>query len=230
MYSADLTVPWPSLRGSEISRVLPTLEVFYRALDQQLSPGTGHIPKQVGASSAFTQWPTHTQKTHTVMYFFLDLQMSSDSGQAVPVMLEQLTKLLYSIEDKVKYSNQYWSPTVLVRWCWLKMTKAPVFFYFRQKVICVSPLDMTVVTGNLSYRSLCSRYFCKLATILKLRKMKWSKMPRGFSQHLLSLIGQARIFGYFHKDVPESGRWKWEAVLEEAERWAWGQILCTQQK
>uniref|UniRef100_A0A3P8R6G2 phosphatidylinositol-3,4,5-trisphosphate 5-phosphatase n=1 Tax=Astatotilapia calliptera TaxID=8154 RepID=A0A3P8R6G2_ASTCA len=57
--------------GSEISRVMPTLEVFHRTLDQQLSPGIG--PKQVGG-------------THN------------------PLQLEQLTKLLYSIEDKVKGS------------------------------------------------------------------------------------------------------------------------------
>lgn len=36
--------------NSEISRILPTLEVFHRALDQQLSPGIGHFPKQVGGT------------------------------------------------------------------------------------------------------------------------------------------------------------------------------------
>uniref|UniRef100_A0AAX7TLU2 phosphatidylinositol-3,4,5-trisphosphate 5-phosphatase n=1 Tax=Astatotilapia calliptera TaxID=8154 RepID=A0AAX7TLU2_ASTCA len=59
--------------NSEISRVMPTLEVFHRTLDQQLSPGIG--PKQ----------------------------NFCDSGP-VSCRLEQLTKLLYSIEDKVKGS------------------------------------------------------------------------------------------------------------------------------
>uniref|UniRef100_A0A673CSS7 phosphatidylinositol-3,4,5-trisphosphate 5-phosphatase n=1 Tax=Sphaeramia orbicularis TaxID=375764 RepID=A0A673CSS7_9TELE len=59
---------------SEISRILPALEVFQRVLDQQLSPGIGHFPKQV----------------------------SADSCQSVSSRLEQLTKLLYSIEDKAK--------------------------------------------------------------------------------------------------------------------------------
>ncbi|XP_074524143.1 phosphatidylinositol 3,4,5-trisphosphate 5-phosphatase 1 [Halichoeres trimaculatus] len=62
--------------NSEISRILPALEVFQRVLDQQLSPGIAHFPKQ----------------------------MSADSGQFVSFRLEQLTKLLYSIEDKAKSS------------------------------------------------------------------------------------------------------------------------------
>ncbi|XP_028259606.1 phosphatidylinositol 3,4,5-trisphosphate 5-phosphatase 1 [Parambassis ranga] len=59
---------------SEVTRVLPALEVFHRALDQQLSPGIGPFQKQI----------------------------SVDSGQSVSYRLEQLTKLLYSIEDKAK--------------------------------------------------------------------------------------------------------------------------------
>uniref|UniRef100_A0A8C9Y0W4 phosphatidylinositol-3,4,5-trisphosphate 5-phosphatase n=1 Tax=Sander lucioperca TaxID=283035 RepID=A0A8C9Y0W4_SANLU len=59
--------------NSEISRILPALEVFHRALDQQLSPGIAQFSKQVGCT--------------------LD--------QSVSFRLEQLTKLLYSIEDKV---------------------------------------------------------------------------------------------------------------------------------
>ncbi|XP_070688087.1 phosphatidylinositol 3,4,5-trisphosphate 5-phosphatase 1 isoform X2 [Pempheris klunzingeri] len=62
--------------NSEISRILPALEVFHRALDQQLSPGIGYFPRQ----------------------------MSADSGQCISFRLEQLTKLLYSIEDKAKSS------------------------------------------------------------------------------------------------------------------------------
>ncbi|KAM4574408.1 phosphatidylinositol 3,4,5-trisphosphate 5-phosphatase 1 isoform 1-T1 [Fundulus diaphanus] len=58
--------------NSEISRILPALELFHRTLDQQLSPGIG--PKQILA----------------------------DSGQSVSYRLEQLTKLLYSIEEKVQ--------------------------------------------------------------------------------------------------------------------------------
>ncbi|XP_042178783.1 phosphatidylinositol 3,4,5-trisphosphate 5-phosphatase 1 [Oncorhynchus tshawytscha] len=60
--------------NSEISRTLPTLEAFQRLLDQQLSPGVGRMRSQV----------------------------SADSGQAVSFRLEQMTKLLYSIEDKAK--------------------------------------------------------------------------------------------------------------------------------
>uniref|UniRef100_A0A8C4HNY1 phosphatidylinositol-3,4,5-trisphosphate 5-phosphatase n=1 Tax=Dicentrarchus labrax TaxID=13489 RepID=A0A8C4HNY1_DICLA len=60
--------------NSEISRILPALEVFHRVLDQQLSPGIGQFSKQVG-----------------------------DASQSFSSRLEQLTKLLYSIEDKVKY-------------------------------------------------------------------------------------------------------------------------------
>nr|XP_046248316.1 phosphatidylinositol 3,4,5-trisphosphate 5-phosphatase 1 [Scatophagus argus] len=62
--------------NSEISRILPALEVFHRVVDQQLSPGIGQFPKQI----------------------------SSDPGQSVSLRLEQLTKLLYSIEDKAKSS------------------------------------------------------------------------------------------------------------------------------
>ncbi|XP_054646541.1 phosphatidylinositol 3,4,5-trisphosphate 5-phosphatase 1 isoform X2 [Dunckerocampus dactyliophorus] len=62
---------------SEISRVLPALEVCQRTLDQQLSPGIGPHPKQI----------------------------SADPGHPVSFRLEQLTKLLYSIEDKVKQES-----------------------------------------------------------------------------------------------------------------------------
>ncbi|XP_053178161.1 phosphatidylinositol 3,4,5-trisphosphate 5-phosphatase 1 isoform X1 [Scomber japonicus] len=60
--------------NSEIFRILPALEVFNRTLDQQLSPGIAHFGKQ----------------------------MSVDSGQSVSFRLEQLTKLIYAIEDKAK--------------------------------------------------------------------------------------------------------------------------------
>nr|XP_057929529.1 phosphatidylinositol 3,4,5-trisphosphate 5-phosphatase 1 [Doryrhamphus excisus]XP_057929530.1 phosphatidylinositol 3,4,5-trisphosphate 5-phosphatase 1 [Doryrhamphus excisus]XP_057929531.1 phosphatidylinositol 3,4,5-trisphosphate 5-phosphatase 1 [Doryrhamphus excisus]XP_057929532.1 phosphatidylinositol 3,4,5-trisphosphate 5-phosphatase 1 [Doryrhamphus excisus] len=60
--------------NGEISRVLPALEACQRTLDQQLSPGIGPHPKQI----------------------------SADPGHAVSFRLEQLTKLLYSIEDKAK--------------------------------------------------------------------------------------------------------------------------------
>ncbi|XP_060886531.1 phosphatidylinositol 3,4,5-trisphosphate 5-phosphatase 1 isoform X1 [Labrus mixtus] len=60
--------------NSEITRILPALEIFHRVFEQQLSLGTGYYPRQ----------------------------MSGDSGQFVSFRLEQLTKLLYSIEDKAK--------------------------------------------------------------------------------------------------------------------------------
>ncbi|XP_026201450.1 phosphatidylinositol 3,4,5-trisphosphate 5-phosphatase 1 isoform X1 [Anabas testudineus] len=62
--------------NSEISRILPVLEVFHKVLDQQLSPGLSQFPRQT----------------------------SADSSQSVSFKLEQLTKLLYSIEDKTKSS------------------------------------------------------------------------------------------------------------------------------
>lgn len=60
--------------NNEISRVLPSLEMVNRVLDQQLSPGIGHLSRQI----------------------------SVDSLQSTSFRLEQLTKLLYSIEDKAK--------------------------------------------------------------------------------------------------------------------------------
>ncbi|XP_072294353.1 phosphatidylinositol 3,4,5-trisphosphate 5-phosphatase 1 [Eucyclogobius newberryi] len=60
--------------NNEISRVLPSLEMANRILDQQLSPGIGHLSRQI----------------------------SVDSLQSTSFRLEQLTKLLYSIEDKAK--------------------------------------------------------------------------------------------------------------------------------
>ncbi|KAJ8418642.1 hypothetical protein AAFF_G00001410 [Aldrovandia affinis] len=59
---------------SEISRTLPTLEAFQKVLDQQHSPVAGRLRSQV----------------------------SAESGLYVTFRLEQLTKLLYSIEEKVK--------------------------------------------------------------------------------------------------------------------------------
>ncbi|XP_057696431.1 phosphatidylinositol 3,4,5-trisphosphate 5-phosphatase 1 isoform X2 [Corythoichthys intestinalis] len=64
-----LTVAICKNLNSEISRILPTLEIFHRVLDQQLSPGIGMLSKQI-------------------------------PGQSMSLRLEQLTKLLYSIEDK----------------------------------------------------------------------------------------------------------------------------------
>lgn len=60
--------------NNEISRVLPSLEMVNRVLDQQLSPGIGHLSRQI----------------------------SVESLQSTSFRLEQLTKLLYSIEDKAK--------------------------------------------------------------------------------------------------------------------------------
>ncbi|XP_031431379.1 phosphatidylinositol 3,4,5-trisphosphate 5-phosphatase 1 isoform X2 [Clupea harengus] len=60
--------------NSEINRTLPTLEAFQKVLDQPMSPGAGRLRSQV----------------------------SADPSQSVAFKLEQLTKLLYSIEDKTK--------------------------------------------------------------------------------------------------------------------------------
>ncbi|XP_071011061.1 phosphatidylinositol 3,4,5-trisphosphate 5-phosphatase 1-like isoform X3 [Oncorhynchus clarkii lewisi] len=67
--------------NSEISRTLPTLETFQRLLDQQLAPGIGRLRTQV----------------------------SADSDQSVSFRLEQLTKLLYSIEEKAKTAVFEWA-------------------------------------------------------------------------------------------------------------------------
>uniref|UniRef100_A0A674A7Z7 phosphatidylinositol-3,4,5-trisphosphate 5-phosphatase n=1 Tax=Salmo trutta TaxID=8032 RepID=A0A674A7Z7_SALTR len=67
--------------NSEITRSLPTLEAFQRILDQQLSPGIGRLRTQV----------------------------SADSDQSVSFRLEQLTKLLYSIEEKAKTAVFEWA-------------------------------------------------------------------------------------------------------------------------
>ncbi|KAM9849177.1 phosphatidylinositol 3,4,5-trisphosphate 5-phosphatase 1 isoform 2-T2 [Aulostomus maculatus] len=60
--------------NNEISRTLPTLEVFHQSLDQQFPSGMGQFPKH----------------------------MYADSSESISFRLEQLTKLLYSIEDKAK--------------------------------------------------------------------------------------------------------------------------------
>ncbi|KAJ8277064.1 hypothetical protein GJAV_G00071080 [Gymnothorax javanicus] len=60
--------------NSEISRTLPTMEALQKALDQQLSPGAGRLRGQV----------------------------SADPSVSLTFRLEQLSKLLYSIEEKVK--------------------------------------------------------------------------------------------------------------------------------
>uniref|UniRef100_A0A672MGM8 phosphatidylinositol-3,4,5-trisphosphate 5-phosphatase n=1 Tax=Sinocyclocheilus grahami TaxID=75366 RepID=A0A672MGM8_SINGR len=59
--------------NSEIARTLPSLEALQKVLDQPLSPGVGRLRSQ----------------------------LSGDATQSVAFRLEQLTKLIYSIEDKV---------------------------------------------------------------------------------------------------------------------------------
>ncbi|CAL8309967.1 unnamed protein product [Lota lota] len=62
--------------NNEISRIVPTLEAFQTVLDQQISPGIGRSRSQV----------------------------SADPVQSISSRLEQLTKLLHSIEEKAKSS------------------------------------------------------------------------------------------------------------------------------
>lgn len=59
-HSPDLTMLWSFWGDSEISRILPALEVFHRALDQQLSPGIGQVSKHVRATF------DHLQNSHSV--------------------------------------------------------------------------------------------------------------------------------------------------------------------
>ncbi|XP_051997179.1 phosphatidylinositol 3,4,5-trisphosphate 5-phosphatase 1 [Xyrauchen texanus] len=61
--------------NSEIVRILPSLEALQRLLDQPLSPGSGRLWNQVSGDSA---------------------------NQSVAFRIEQLTELIYSIEDKTK--------------------------------------------------------------------------------------------------------------------------------
>ncbi|KAF7711757.1 hypothetical protein HF521_000768 [Silurus meridionalis] len=58
----------------EISRTLPTLEALQKIVDQPMSPGAGRLRGQ----------------------------LSLDANQSMGFRLEQLTKILYSIEDKAK--------------------------------------------------------------------------------------------------------------------------------
>lgn len=111
----------------------------------------------------------HTQKVLIVAFFF---QISADSSQSVSFKLEQLTKLLYSIEDKVKYLR---SPRTILtcfghvsRWFYDKPLLS--VFSFRLKVLCLSLLDMKVVTGNLSYQLLHLRCFSKFIIVSCCRK------------------------------------------------------------
>ncbi|XP_056607110.1 phosphatidylinositol 3,4,5-trisphosphate 5-phosphatase 1 [Triplophysa dalaica] len=60
--------------NSEISRTLPSLEALQKVLDQPVSPGSGRLRNQ----------------------------LSVDANQSVAFRLEQLTKLICSIEDKIK--------------------------------------------------------------------------------------------------------------------------------
>uniref|UniRef100_A0A8C2A5I6 phosphatidylinositol-3,4,5-trisphosphate 5-phosphatase n=1 Tax=Cyprinus carpio TaxID=7962 RepID=A0A8C2A5I6_CYPCA len=60
--------------NSEIARTLPSLEVLQKVLDQPLSPGVGRLRSQ----------------------------LSADASLSVAFRLEQMTKLIYSIEDKTK--------------------------------------------------------------------------------------------------------------------------------
>ncbi|XP_041913737.1 phosphatidylinositol 3,4,5-trisphosphate 5-phosphatase 1 [Alosa sapidissima] len=60
--------------NSEISRTLPSLDALQRVIDPPMSPGAGRLRSQ----------------------------HSADPSQSVAFKLEQLTKLLYSIEDKTK--------------------------------------------------------------------------------------------------------------------------------
>ncbi|XP_051569133.1 phosphatidylinositol 3,4,5-trisphosphate 5-phosphatase 1-like [Myxocyprinus asiaticus] len=61
--------------NSEIARILPSLEALQRLLDPPLSPGSGRLWSQVSGDSA---------------------------NQSVAFRIEQLTELIYSIEDKTK--------------------------------------------------------------------------------------------------------------------------------
>lgn len=115
---------------------------------------------------------------------FLYFQISADSGYSVSFRLEQLTKLLYSIEDKVKHRGSY-SLTVhnlqwhTGRWCQLQMTKGFSISIFRLRVPCLSLLDAKEVTGNRSYRLLRLRCFSDLVIVSRCAKMKLCKMSGG---------------------------------------------------
>lgn len=167
------------------------------------------------------------------MDYFLYFQMSADSAYSIPFRLEQLTKLLYSLEDKVNCDiatdhEVTWSlpyqqlPVVTVdkaASCFSFQAKSSMFLSsgneggHRKSLIPIATFEVRLWRHLHHYDTGKSLEDCDL-----------------FSRFPPSLTGQARVSGYFHKDVPQSGYWKWEAVLQEVERRAWGKILCTQQK
>ncbi|XP_051986427.1 phosphatidylinositol 3,4,5-trisphosphate 5-phosphatase 1-like isoform X2 [Xyrauchen texanus] len=61
--------------NSEIARTIPSLEALQRVLDQPLSPGSGRLRSQVSGDS---------------------------TNQSVAFRLEQMTELIYSVEEKTK--------------------------------------------------------------------------------------------------------------------------------
>ncbi|XP_041647528.1 phosphatidylinositol 3,4,5-trisphosphate 5-phosphatase 1 isoform X2 [Cheilinus undulatus] len=135
--------------NSEISRILPVLEVFHRVLDQQLSPGIGHFSKH----------------------------MSADSGQFVSFRLEQLTKLLYTIEDKAK---SYVFESVGYDGGHRKSLIPPVTFEVKQDSLGISTkmfLKVDVESGKLYFKKSKDgpedRYFVhnKILQLVKSQKM-----------------------------------------------------------
>ena len=91
-------------------------------------------------------------------FFF---QISVDSGQSLSFRLEQLTKMLYSIEDKVTYHDSSQISKQMM------FSMSTIFSFFsRQGFLFLSLLDLKEVTGSLSSRLSCLRCFSEWVIVL----------------------------------------------------------------
>lgn len=95
------------------------------------STGPTALPRDwtIFKTSGWHSWSFAALITHTevpiIMFYFLYFQMSADSGRSVSFRLEQLTKLLYSIEDKVKHCDSFY---------WLAVNN--LYLYTNKKCVC----------------------------------------------------------------------------------------------
>lgn len=86
-------------------------------------------------------------------------QILVDSGQSISYRLEQLSKLLYSIEDKVRAAAHMLVTFHPWRLSLTDREKTLLLSLFRPKVLFSRPSAMMEATGNLSYRLFLLRCF-----------------------------------------------------------------------
>ncbi|XP_056132102.1 phosphatidylinositol 3,4,5-trisphosphate 5-phosphatase 1 isoform X2 [Lampris incognitus] len=156
--------------NSEISNVLPTLEAFQRVLDQQLSPRIGQLRSQV----------------------------SADSSQYMPLRLEKLTKLLYSIEEKVKSESLGISTKMYIK---VDVESGKVFF----KKARDGPEDKYFVHNKILQLVKSQKMHAKLVVVVETEREKVlrkefvfndTKKREGFCQLLQQMKNK-------HSDKPE---------------------------